>query len=94
MSRNVLENALFELFFFFLDVSSETDRRLSLSRLDDLVERIERAAAYEENILCIDLDKLLIRVLAPALRRNIGNCSLKNLEKSLLYSLTRYVARN
>ena len=46
---------------------------------DYLIKTVKRAAADKENIRGVDLDKLLVGMLASALRRNIRNRSLKQL---------------
>src|SRR4029077_7805103 len=46
---------------------------------DDLLEPRERAAADEEDVARVDLQKLLLRVLASALRRDRGNGALDEL---------------
>src|SRR6266576_2806859 len=62
--------------------------------LDDLLEPVERAAADEQNVLGVDLDILLLRMLAPALRGHAGDRALQDLEQRLLYALARDVARD
>ena len=65
-----------------------------LSRLDDLLESFECTAADKEDIRRINLNKLLMRMLSSSLWRYIGNCSFNNLQKRLLYTLTRYISGN
>ena len=48
--------------------------------LDDLIEPVERAAADEQDVRRVDLDKLLLRMLAPALRGNVCDRTLKDFE--------------
>ena len=55
---------------------------------------IERTSADEQNICRIDLNKFLVGVLTTTLRRNIDRRTLQNLQKSLLHTLTRHVARD
>ena len=74
---------------------SETDRRwapkprpfLPDPLLDDLVEAGERAAADEQHVGGVDLDELLVRVLATALRRHVGDRALEDLQQRLLHAL-------
>ena len=47
--------------------------------LDDLVQSDKGAAADEQDVGSVDLNKLLVRVLSTALRRDIGNCPLQDL---------------
>ena len=60
--------------------------------LDDLVEADEGAAADEQDVGRVDLVELLVRVLAPALRRHVGDGALEDLEQRLLDALARDVA--
>src|SRR5262249_54667936 len=76
------------------DLASEADGVLADALCDDLVESRERAAAYEEAVRRVDREELLVRMLAPALRRHRGDGSLQDLEERLLYALTRHVARD
>lgn len=48
----------------------ESDGFRILSRLDDLLESFECTAADKEDIRRINLNKLLMRMLSSALRRN------------------------
>ena len=58
----------------------------------DLVEAVEGAAADEEDVRGVDVDELLMRVLAPALGRHACHRALEQLEQRLLHSLARDVA--
>ena len=75
-----------------LDRGVEADGGGIGALLDDLVEPVERAAADEEDVGRIDLDELLLRVLASALRRDVGDRTLDDLQKRLLHALAGYVA--
>ena len=77
-----------------LDVRLEAERLLAAAPLDDLLEPDERAAADEEDIGRVDLEELLMRVLPPALRRDVGNRAFQNLQKRLLDAFARHVARD
>src|SRR5439155_9443382 len=59
-----------------------------------LVEANKRAAANEEDIRGVDLEELLVRVLAAALRRDVRDRAFEDLQQRLLDALARYVARN
>src|SRR5690606_10249684 len=61
---------------------------------DDLLEARERAAADEQDVRGIDLQELLLRVLASALRRYRGDRALDQLQKRLLHALARDVTRD
>src|SRR5438128_633032 len=62
--------------------------------VDDCVERPERASANEENIRGVDLNEVLVRVLAPALRGHIRNCPLDDLQQRLLDTFAGNVTRD
>src|SRR5262249_23696881 len=53
--------------------------------LDDLLEPIESAAADEEDVGRVDLNEVLVRMLASALRRDVGNGALEDLQQRLLH---------
>ena len=59
-----------------------------------LVEADERAAADEEDVGRVDLEELLVRVLAAALRRHVGDGAFEDLEQRLLDAFARDVARD
>ena len=74
------------------DLRAEAHRRLRQAALDDAVEADERAAADEEDVRRVDLDELLVRMLAAALRRNVRDRALEDLEQGLLHALAADVA--
>src|SRR6185312_5684403 len=51
-------------------------------------------AADEENISGINRREFLVRMLPTALRRNIGDRALEDLQERLLYTLTGHIARD
>src|SRR5438445_192695 len=61
---------------------------------DEALQPGEGAAADEQDVRGVDLDELLVRVLAPALRRNARRRALEDLEQRLLHALARDVARD
>src|ERR1019366_4074682 len=63
-------------------------------RLDDLLEPVEGPAADEQDVLRVDLDVLLLRMLAPALRRDARDRAFQDLEERLLHALTAHIARD
>src|SRR6185437_14275446 len=75
-------------------VAVEADPLLPLTRLDDLLQPVEGAAADEEDVAGVDLDVFLLRVLAPPLRRDRGDRPLQDLQERLLDPLARDVARD
>jgi hypothetical protein len=58
---------------------------------DDLVDTDERAAADEQDVARVDLDVLLLGMLAATLRRDVADRALEHLEQRLLhaFALTR-----
>src|SRR5436190_5114143 len=77
-----------------LDVGLEAERLLAGAALDLLVEADEGAAADEEDVARVDLEELLVRVLAAALRRDIGDRAFEDLQERLLDAFPRHVARD
>src|SRR5262249_48209521 len=75
-----------------LDLGPEAHARAAHAVLDDLVEPDEGAAAQEQHVRGVDLDELLVRVLAAALRRHVGDGALEDLQDRLLHALTGHVA--
>ena len=77
-----------------LDLGAEAHGLLVHAALDDLVHTVERAAADEEDVRRVHLDELLLRVLASALRRDVCDRALEQLEQRLLHALAGDVARD
>ena len=74
------------------DVGAEADAAVADAGLDDLVEAGERAATDEQDVRGVDLDELLVRVLAAALGRHRRGRALEDLEQRLLHTFARHVA--
>src|SRR5260221_5844431 len=70
----------------------ETDLPPPRTRLDDLLQPVERAAANEQDVLRVDLDVFLLRMLSSALRRDPGHRALEDLQQRLLHALAAHVA--
>ena len=70
------------------------ERLLAHAAVDHLVEADEGAAADEQDVGGVDLEELLVRVLAPALGRHVGHRAFEDLQERLLDALTRHVARD
>ena len=64
------------------------------ARFDDALEPVERSAANEEHVGGIDLNELLVWMLATALRRHVGRRTFQNLEQRLLHAFAGDVARD
>ena len=75
-----------------LDLGAEAHAALAHPVLHDLVEPHEGAAADEEDVVGVDLDELLVGMLAPALGRHVGHRALEDLEERLLDALPGDVA--
>ena len=52
-----------------LDFCAEAHVLFAKTRLDDLLDAVECAAAQEQDIRRVDLNEFLVRMLAPTLRR-------------------------
>src|SRR5690606_33957294 len=71
---------------------AEAEARLPEPPLDDLIEADEGAAADEQDVARVHLQEILLRMLAPPLRRDVGDRAFDDLEQRLLDALPRYVA--
>jgi len=76
------------------DVRAEAEALLVEPGGDNVVEPDEGPAADEEDVGGVDLQELLVRVLATTLRRNVGHRTLEDLEQRLLHTLTGHIAGN
>src|SRR5207244_7365308 len=70
----------------------ESNLAAACSGFDDLLQSIEGATANEENVLRVELDILLLRVLATPLWWNGSDGSFDDFEQRLLHALARDVA--
>ena len=77
-----------------LDLGAEADHLLVEALLDDGLQPDEGAPADEQDVRRVHLDELLMRVLAPALGRDVGHGPLDELEQGLLHALARDVPRD
>ena len=75
-----------------LDLGTEPQATFSDPVRDDLLQARERTRHDEKDVGGVDLDELLVRMLAAALRWDRGLGSLKDLQKCLLHALAGYVA--
>ena len=78
--------------FFALDLRAEAHGLFVEALLDDLVDAVEGASADEHDVRRVDVNELLMRVLAPALGRHGGYRALKNLQQRLLHALAGDIA--
>ena len=75
-------------------LGGEAQTALADTLADDVGQADERAAQDEQDVRRVDVDELLLGVLAPALRRHGGLGALDDLQKRLLHALARHVARD
>ena len=76
------------------DMRTKADALSLQAVADDLFKTRKRSTTYEQDIRRIDLQELLLRMFAAALRRNAGDGSLHHLEQRLLHAFARNVAGN
>src|ERR1043166_1272266 len=62
--------------------------------LDDFVEANKCATANEKDLFGVDLNVFLVRMLAPALGRNITRAAFQNFQQSLLDAFAGDIARD
>ena len=74
-----------------LDLRAEAHALLADAPLDDLLQPGEGATADEQDVRGVDGQELLVRMLAPALRRHAGRGALEDLQQCLLHALARHV---
>ena len=68
---------------------------LGIHALRDLaLDTVESTSADKEDVFRIDLNHLLLGVLASSLRRHVDDRSLEHLEQTLLHALSAHVARD
>ena len=75
-------------------LGGEAEGLLADPLLDDVLEAGEGATHDEQDVRGVDLDELLVRVLAAALRRHRGGGALEDLQQRLLHALAGDVARD
>src|SRR5437588_1502235 len=76
------------------DVGAEADALAADAALDDLLDAGEGPAADEEDVGGVDLDELLVGMLAATLGRHRRRGALEDLQQGLLHALTGDVARD
>src|SRR4029450_13271581 len=74
--------------------TAKTHHFLADAFLHDFIETDKRATTNKENFFGINLDVFLVRMLAPALRRNVAGAAFENFQQRLLYPFAADVARN
>ena len=61
------------------------------TRTDDALYAVKSASTDEEDLLRIDLDKLLLGMLATTIRGDVDDTPLEQLQKALLHPLTTHI---
>ena len=92
--QHLFEKLCFGVLFRLRHIAREADALLAHTLADDIGQTNERAAQNEQDVRGIDMDELLLRVLATALWRNARLSTLDDLEQCLLNTLARHVARD
>ena len=78
-----------------IGAAAAVSHRPRVEPLGDLAfDAVERAAADEEDVACVDLYEFLVGMLAPALRRNVDRRPFENFQQRLLHPFARDVARD
>ena len=75
-------------------LGGEADGLLAHAVGHDIRQTDECAAQDEQDVRRVDVDELLLRMLAPALRRNGRLAALDDLQQRLLDAFARHVARD
>jgi hypothetical protein len=74
------------------NVGAKAHRLLTDALLDDVGQTHERAAADKQDVGGVDLQKLLLRVLATAFGWHIADSAFQDLQQRLLHTFTRDIA--
>src|SRR5207249_10650400 len=74
--------------------TAKTHHFLADTFLHDFVEADKCAAANEQNFFGINLDVFLVRMLAPALWRNVAGAPLKNFQQRLLHAFAANITND
>src|SRR5580698_672312 len=74
--------------------TGEPDRPRADTAGNGLFEPDESASADEQDVGGVHRREFLVRMLAPALRRNVGDGAFENLQQRLLHAFARNVAGN
>src|SRR5439155_13949313 len=89
-----LSQELADLLLSNLLLAAEAEAVLADAAGDDIFQSDERSAANEKNVRRVDLDVLLLGMLAAALRRDVTDGAFEHLEQGLLHALAGHVARD
>ena len=89
--QDVLQHLADVLLLLGLDGCAEAQHLLARAAFNDLVDAREGPAADEEDVGGVDLEALLLGVLAAALGRHVGDRALQDLQQRLLDPFAGYV---
>ena len=92
MGLHLAQQGLLCLDGVVLQRTAKAQSRLVGAAQDILVQTIECTAADEQDVGGVDLNELLLRVLAAALRRDIAHSALQDLQQGLLHAFTAHIA--
>ena len=94
LGQDVLKGFADILFDIGANIRTEAHVLFARAFLNNVFNSRKCAAADEQDICCVYLNELLMRVLPAALRGDGGNGAFKNFQQSLLNTLARYIACN
>ena len=94
LGLDVAEDCTKVLVFRAADIRTETNALRANSILHDLLNAGEGAATDEQHVGGVDLQELLMRVLAATLGRHGSRRALEDLEQGLLHAFARHVTRD
>src|SRR5262249_17318874 len=89
---DTLEDVAGAAFVGSRDLGGKSDRGAAIAPRDDLLKARKRTTTDEEDVGGVDLQKLLLGVLAATLRRHGRDRPLHDLQQRLLHALARHVA--
>ena len=80
------------VFVLLARILAEADHLAAEPLADDVFQADERSAADEQNVRRVDLNVLLLGMLAAALRRHVGDGPFEHFQQRLLHAFARNVA--
>src|SRR5215208_1774097 len=75
-----------------VNAAPEPDAPLAYALPDHFLQAPKRPTADKEDVLRVYLEEILMRILAPSLRRHRGDRAFQNLKQGLLNALTGDIA--
>ena len=94
LRQDVLKKRADVLLHVGLHIRAKAHDLLARALCDDILDARERTAADEEDLRGVDLDELLVRMLAPALRRHACDRAFEDLQQRLLHAFAGNIARD